>query len=205
MKMEEKRAALIAAGIALFKEKGYEKVSVEEICARIHVTKPTFYNRIGHKEMILIHWFNEQSANALPEARQILEEKGPRAAFPKLFSCFHQIATRMGPELYAVYSNYILQNPDIYHVDYEKWLDLAAECIRQLQEENAIESRQDPMSLASLLMQINDGLCIVWASQEGSFDLQGVFCQWSSDLLGFHEPFIDPNPSYCAPRMSEPS
>lgn len=53
---EQIRTALIHAAVKLFREKGYEQVSVDDITKTVGVAKGTFYNYFGAKSDILIVW-----------------------------------------------------------------------------------------------------------------------------------------------------
>lgn len=50
MTASQRRAQLVAVGRALFAEKGFEQVSVEEIAANAGVSKPVVYEHFGGKE-----------------------------------------------------------------------------------------------------------------------------------------------------------
>ncbi len=49
-----KRAALLAAALALFAERGYEATSIEEIARRAGVAVGSFYQHVASKRQVLL-------------------------------------------------------------------------------------------------------------------------------------------------------
>lgn len=54
---ELKRDAVILAAARAFKERGYHNTSLDDLAARLHVTKPTIYHYVENKEQILFECF----------------------------------------------------------------------------------------------------------------------------------------------------
>lgn len=54
---ELKREAVIRAAAQAFRERGYHNTSLDDIAARLHVTKPTVYHYVGNKEQLLFECF----------------------------------------------------------------------------------------------------------------------------------------------------
>lgn len=184
MKKNERKWNLVQTALRLFKKKGYENVTVDEICAAVGITKPTFYNHVGRKEMIFVEFFHNKEEMFLPSARKYLSIGRPAAAFQSLFTGFHTIAMEMGPELLCVYMNYILKNPAYADTFNREHLELIESSLRKLQELDIISSRQAPEDLALMMLQLNDGLMTLWAGRKGSFHLVEMFQNWSRLLLG---------------------
>ncbi|NUS59209.1 MAG: TetR/AcrR family transcriptional regulator [Streptomycetaceae bacterium] len=51
---QRKRAAIIAAALAVFLDEGYTAASVDAIAAKAGVSKPTIYNHFGNKERLFL-------------------------------------------------------------------------------------------------------------------------------------------------------
>ncbi len=60
LQKEQIRNSIIEKTILLFKEKGYDNVSVEEITRKVGIAKGTFYNFFPSKKEILSIWSNKQ-------------------------------------------------------------------------------------------------------------------------------------------------
>ena len=44
---------ILDTAVELFRERGYEKTTVEEIVRRVEISQPTFYNYFGSKDAVL--------------------------------------------------------------------------------------------------------------------------------------------------------
>lgn len=55
MKKDEKINLLFDTSLAMFKEKGYDQVRVDDICKAANISKPTFYACDLTKEDLLNH------------------------------------------------------------------------------------------------------------------------------------------------------
>ena len=183
MKAEEKRRNIIDKGMDLFNQHGYDRVSVNDICNAVHMTKPTLYRYIPRKEMILVEYYTEQQVDALPKVQKLLEQGRPAAALHQLFTTMHTTALSMGPELFRVYRNYILNDNNYSNDVLNPQLDLLVQCIQPLEEQEWIATRQDPEKLARILMNLNEGLNIVWTSSNGAFVLPERFQRYCRSVL----------------------
>lgn len=70
------RQALQQAAVRLFRERGIEAVTVEDICARAEVSPRTFFNYFTAKEEVLVPWDPEIVAST---ARRILAQPAERS------------------------------------------------------------------------------------------------------------------------------
>jgi AcrR family transcriptional regulator len=97
--MSQKRDQLIQTGEALFVKHGMRRVTVEEICHRAGVSKPTFYKYFDNKAALAQHidelWIEE----ALQRIDEIEEAEAP---FPEkmkqILAVKQELAARPGPE-----------------------------------------------------------------------------------------------------------
>lgn len=55
-KQAQVKRELYDSAIALFTEKGFEQTTVEEIAARVNVSRGTFFNYYGRKESVLLYY-----------------------------------------------------------------------------------------------------------------------------------------------------
>ena len=187
MKAEEKRKSIITTGMDLFNQHGYESVSVSDICKALNMTKPTLYRYIPRKEMILVNYYNEQQLNALPEVQALLKEKRAEAALQHMFTTMHMTALSMGPELFRVLRNYSLNYENYSSEVLDPQIELLTKCIDILEKQDWIATRQDPDRLARILMNLNEGLSILWTSTNGSFDLPKRFQLYCSSILNVRQ------------------
>src|ERR1044072_8450954 len=61
---EPTRQRILAAAYVLFRQRGYSRVSMDEIAAATRVTKRTLYNHFQSKDQLLARVLEAQSASA---------------------------------------------------------------------------------------------------------------------------------------------
>jgi AcrR family transcriptional regulator len=76
-KKEETRRRIFEAAIALFRDKGYEATTVDEITERADVGRGTFFNYFPKKEAVLAYLSEERLAVAEENAGALLAENRP--------------------------------------------------------------------------------------------------------------------------------
>lgn len=81
-KKDETRERISQAAIQLFREKGFETATVDEIAARADVAKGTFFNYFPRKEAVL-HTLTERQLDALEALVEQLRDD-PRPATEKI-------------------------------------------------------------------------------------------------------------------------
>lgn len=57
---EQVKKTIIDTSIAIFKEKGYENTTIDEITKKVGIAKGTFYNFYPSKNQVLINWAAEK-------------------------------------------------------------------------------------------------------------------------------------------------
>lgn len=51
---EAKRAAVLRAAVQMFNEKGFYQTSLDDVAARLGISKPTIYHYLGNKDQVLL-------------------------------------------------------------------------------------------------------------------------------------------------------
>ncbi|MFL0267427.1 TetR/AcrR family transcriptional regulator [Candidatus Clostridium radicumherbarum] len=108
-KKEETRSSIIDTAVPLFKEKGFNQTSMEEIAEKSDVSKGTLYNYFPDKESILVGYFQSTIVNygiGIKEAIADCEDLKT-----KLYSLldFNKIIMEKDKELSTVYLRYRMQ------------------------------------------------------------------------------------------------
>jgi AcrR family transcriptional regulator len=75
-KYAEARRALFDAAMALFREKGFDETSAEDIAARAGFSRATFFNHFGSKAAVLRYYGEQLQARV----EQLVAEAGPGTA-----------------------------------------------------------------------------------------------------------------------------
>ncbi len=73
----EKKKEIVEKGIELFKENGYDNVTVQEIAKACHISKNTFYYYFDNKEDIIRSAFFKGSDNPTGILSRVIQESDP--------------------------------------------------------------------------------------------------------------------------------
>jgi len=96
-KKEETRRRIFEAAMELFREKGYEATTVDEITEKADVGRGTFFNYFPKKESLLAYLSEERLAAAEDNAAALLAEPAP--ARRKLIDLYLHAATAWEPDV----------------------------------------------------------------------------------------------------------
>ncbi|HRP27545.1 MAG TPA: TetR/AcrR family transcriptional regulator [Burkholderiaceae bacterium] len=88
---EVKRLAVLSAAAQLFNERGYHATSLDDIAARLNVTKPTLYYYVKSKDQILLGCVNQGLAMTL-EGIEASRKAGGKA-LDQLIACMRVYAS----------------------------------------------------------------------------------------------------------------
>ena len=66
---EELREGLYETAMTLFRTKGYDEVTVQEITREAGVAKGTFFNHFPTKEHVVVEWYRRITSEAMDEVR----------------------------------------------------------------------------------------------------------------------------------------
>lgn len=108
-KKEETRENIISCAIALFREKGLQQTSMEEIAEKADVSKGTLYNYFPQKESILVGYFQSYIADYAENFREDLAPlQGTEARLYKFLDFINEILAH-NVDLGIIYMKYRLQ------------------------------------------------------------------------------------------------
>lgn len=85
LQREAKRQAVLQAAAQLFNERGFHATSLDDIAARLHVTKPTLYYYVKNKDEILLQCVN-QGLEMMLEGIEVSRASGGKA-LDQLMTC----------------------------------------------------------------------------------------------------------------------
>lgn len=107
-KKARQRAAILKAGVELFRTRGYEHTTVDDIAHAAEISQPTFYNYFPSKDALLRDFAMTSGARALSA---VCEEEGSVEARLRRF--FHQLAGHITAEqqLWAAIATSNAYNP----------------------------------------------------------------------------------------------
>ncbi|NPV58128.1 MAG: TetR/AcrR family transcriptional regulator [Actinobacteria bacterium] len=185
LKGRQTRQAIFDTAVDLFARKGYDKVTVDEICSKVGVTKGAFYNHFRSKDQIILEEFMRMDEHYVRVAGEISSLPN---SLEKLKAFNHaaidlmaEIGVRLMKVLYHSQIAPHMNKP--YLADERRYLyKITNELIREGQERGEIRDDIPSEEMASMFIDCFRGQIYHWCLANGSFDLVGT-CDRLMDLL----------------------
>lgn len=183
---ESTKDKIIRIGFNLMQEKGYDNVTINEICKEVQISKHTFYYYFNSKEDIL-HDF----VRIPRELKQDI-----MAELITMDSALDQYIAVITPKIqymekcgFEIVKKILLANLTIgLRKDRENCshpiMDLEINLIQKAQEKKEITNAAPADELVYLCFTTMVGLCQMWATTEGHFSLQEHYIQMVKNILG---------------------
>lgn len=136
----ERRSALLAAAAQLFAERGFERVSLDDLGAAVGVSGPAVYRHFAGKQAVLAALLVDASAGLLDGARAVLAERdaGADGEIPRDGEASIRDARASLRALVAFHVAFAVENPDVIRVqsaDLESLADADRRTVRGLQRQ----------------------------------------------------------------------
>lgn len=171
MKNKKRQEEIITKSLALFYEKGFEKVSVLDICQACHITKPTFYKYIDSKEELLRYHYR----GTAEELYELLRSLEPELNYYRLIELGMTFtlskSVKMGPKLYGQYMILNFKAHTLTARYNSPARDSTIRAIEKAQQLGQIKNKSDPAKLYTAGRNIGLGYALKWCMDEGSFDV----------------------------------
>ncbi|MFM9934777.1 MAG: TetR/AcrR family transcriptional regulator [Novosphingobium sp.] len=76
---EAKRAAVLRAAVQMFNERGFHQTSLDDVAARLGISKPTIYHYLGNKDQVLLECVSIGLGQLIDAAEQSRQSAGTGA------------------------------------------------------------------------------------------------------------------------------
>lgn len=162
-KKEETKERILQAAFALFRKRGVEATTVDEICEKADVAKGTFFNYFPRKEAVFSYLSETWVADLEETIGELFGKSGP--AFRRVLDAFVQTATfyeedrELSKHMVAEWTR-TMYEPD--NDVCRRWDDLGVGVIRQLQARREIRADVDPVRAHRILGDVYHGAIIMW-------------------------------------------
>ncbi len=162
-KKEETKERIFRAAVELFRTKGFEATTVDEITERADVAKGTFFNYFSRKEGVLGYLAEVRMQRAVEEAEAILSELQP--AREKILALYLDVASGYDEDrelswflLMESIQRELAPGEDVHH----RWHELAARVIARGQESGELKAGVDPERAEWVLHSVFMGTLFMW-------------------------------------------
>jgi AcrR family transcriptional regulator len=173
-KKEETKERIVEAAFALFRKRGVEATTVEEICERADVAKGTFFNYFPRKEAVFGYLSEQWVAEAEEKMGDIFGRGVP--AWEKVREVFVQFAT-FYEEDRELSKHMALEWARCRHDPADeacrRWDEVGMHVVRQLQATGELRHEVPPERIHHILGDVYHGTIMMWLeSAEPPFPLK---------------------------------
>lgn len=172
----------------LFKEKGYEKVTVNDICEAANITKSTFYYHVKSKHDIVTHYYDLIVNNLTPVLIELLDST----------SAWNQIITLFTRLITDIESLGVVLNSQVLSISLQKNLrtfdirlnlkEIAVKIIEKGQKHGEFLNPSDPEKLYEAAAFMFTGYEYMWCVKNGEFKWKEAFLASLENILNVSEP-----------------
>ena len=164
----------------LLKEKGYDNVSIEEICKVCQINKTIFYSLIESKENILSFHYDQ----VYQQLKQSIETREKNMDLLWTLLTFPiQENMKLGPELYSQYIIRHFHGQTLTTLLKEPLQVIGIEIIEKAQKEGQIKNQSNPAHLYNACRNLSGSYAIRWCINKGNFDLIESYKQALNHIL----------------------
>ncbi len=166
------KEAILSAAIELFKKHGFDNVTINQICKEISVTKTAFYYYYKSKDELISDFFSTTNLISNEELLSILSTPDYANQVLKIMEVYTRHIVRAGVEITKELYRINLRSDSI-PISLEKSIlgDTIKKLISHAQEAGQIKNTTPAKELADAFCYLSNGVCVIWAMSNGSFDI----------------------------------
>lgn len=168
--MNTTKQLIIETAFLLFQEKGYDDVTVNEICRACGITKTTFYYHLKSKEEIASRFYESVIQGMASRMVDILAAEN---YWDQLVACFDTLINtteKIGPDLLSqLFITNLRDDKGTFNMD-ESLTKLAVLLIERGQKAGQIRNQSSASSLYYAAAHMFEGFELLWAIKKGRYD-----------------------------------
>ncbi len=173
----ESKKRILLTGLNLIKEKGYDTVTLNDICNTANISKNTFYYYFKSKEDLLLQFYSIPTDLATKNLSSILMAENYIEQYWKLLEPMLDFIVDSGTEitkqiLYALTNqNMPAFNPSKFDKDI---FNIEVTVIARAQASDEILNTSDPFLLIAVAQSLLLGVISLWCTANGKFDFKNA-------------------------------
>ncbi|WP_099203984.1 TetR/AcrR family transcriptional regulator [Scatolibacter rhodanostii] len=184
------RERIISAAYSLFKQKGYDAVSIQEICQICNLTKTAFYYHFPSKESLLIHFYDGVIEKISKKSVEFIKAKNYWEQIVLCFEELSQASIELGVDLTShLYIMNLRQDKNTF--DFNPVLtEICVALIEQAQATCQVRSTKNATELYQAAAFMFTGYEVMWCIKQGNFNRKKLIRQSLETIL-------DVAPAFC--------
>ncbi|NMA66364.1 MAG: TetR/AcrR family transcriptional regulator [Clostridiaceae bacterium] len=167
----------------LFREKGYNNVTINDICDACGITKPTFYYHIKSKQDILVSFYDHIVDNLTPLLMKMIYIPSSWEQLMLLFDTLINNIEELGTDLNSQLLSVNLQKNYGTFALRKNLEEIAINIVKKGQQDKEIRNLNDAKQLYHAAAYMFTGYEYMWCVLEGDFDWKQQFYKSLENLL----------------------
>ena len=163
---------ILNTAINLFKEFGYEKVTIAQICTTCKIAKTTFYYYFKSKESLIADFYDQTDASLQGHTAEILSAENYVEQLWQICTIYMKPLVKAGTIITKEIFQINIKNDYLKLAPEDVYLkDVMIILIQRAQTAGQIKSPIPAESLYKQLIYLMNGVSFIWATKNCAFDL----------------------------------
>ena len=166
MKITKKEISQTA--VQLFLDKGYNNVTIQDICNELHITKPTLYKYVNNKEELILDLYDSTIDHLVKDTYKLVDSDSHYQQLLIVFSTLIKDTKKYG---YDLFSQMFIANLKENRHSFDMRDNLTKLCIiiiKKAQEQKEIHNLSNPEILYQALAHAFTGHEALWCIKKDS-------------------------------------
>lgn len=169
--------------ISLFLEKGYNNVTVNDICNACSITKPTFYNYISSKENLIMTIYDDIIEDLLSNIYGLFDLESSYEQLIAVFSMLISQTKQYGSDLFGQLLIVNLKDNKKSFDLRDNLTQLCLSLIKNAQIRNEIHNKENPKRLYYSIAYMFTGYETMWCIHDGNTEFEEEFFESMETVL----------------------
>ncbi len=180
------RETIIETAIGLFKERGFDNVTIAEICKKSRVNKTTFYYYFESKHKLLENYYVMRNDIAPNVLNVLVSEENPVEQLWLMLMCGMNFILDSGwqiiKQIYVLNLTKDIQSFRLTKQKFEVFTAMKTVLVKA-QSANMVQNKSDPKMLLVMLIHMTYGITYSWCGKRGEFDLKKTIRVFFESIL----------------------
>ncbi len=168
---------ILRTSFRLFRDKGYNSVTLNDICKECQLTKSAFYYHFESKENLLLHYYDQAIAKL--QMNQ-LENTKTENYWEQVWTCFVTLlnaSLELGPDLTGqLFISNILREKGTFSFNHS-FAQLCISFIEKAQKSGQIQNQKPAAELFQAASFMFTGYEVMWCIKRGDLDRETIVRQ----------------------------
>lgn len=182
------RVHILECAIQLFKESGFERVTIKAICEKAGIAKSTFYYHYQSKEDLIKDFFKTTDINVEQMMQVLIADDDCLEQMWKIIELYFNRLIDAGIEIARmVYLSNLVMDKHILGAENAMAKELYLTLLKKIREKNEITNiAKSNDELYNALVYSLTGIAYLWCVQNGNFDLLKECRRTFETVLGYN-------------------